>query len=106
MKRAFMDGYKTYNPNVEGYGDSRQWRGAFRARMGLSEATRVLGKKDPRTTLGVGASAGFIECRSAYRKLVREFHPDNQVTGNAAKFRTIQAAWEVLEDRFQKGGGK
>lgn len=34
-KRGFMeDRYETYDPAVEGYGNERQWRAAFRSRMG------------------------------------------------------------------------
>jgi curved DNA-binding protein CbpA len=42
------------------------------------------------------ASADTIE--HVYRLLVRRYHPDNQSTGNAEKFREVRQAFELLSD--------
>lgn len=46
--------------------------------------------------LGVARTASAAELRSAYRKLVRQVHPDQG--GSATRFRAVQAAWETLSD--------
>lgn len=48
--------------------------------------------------LGVDPHASDAAIRSAYRRLSRQYHPDNQETGNAEKFREIQEGYEVLID--------
>lgn len=37
-KRGFMDGYKTYDPVVSGYGSAKDWGAAFESVMGQDEA--------------------------------------------------------------------
>ncbi|MDQ1583901.1 MAG: molecular chaperone DnaJ [Microbacteriaceae bacterium] len=46
----------------------------------------------PYEVLGVGASASQHELRRAYRRLLRETHPDTG--GSAARFHAVQLAWE------------
>ncbi|WP_350279487.1 J domain-containing protein [Kribbella sp. HUAS MG21] len=46
--------------------------------------------------LNVDRSASPAEIKSAYRKLVRQVHPDQG--GNAALFRLVQEAWTTLSD--------
>ena len=100
-KRGFLDGYKTYNPLTEGYGDSAQWRAAFRFRMGIDAARSAVGSDSPRSILGVSLSATWGEIKAAYRKLVREFHPDlHPEIVDTAQFRKIQGAYEMLELEF------
>jgi molecular chaperone DnaJ len=45
--------------------------------------------------LGISPNATVDEIRSAYRQLVKEFHPDHY-TGGSEKFRDIQEAYSVL----------
>ena len=87
-------GYRTY----EGArGSEQEWGRAFAYRMGLDAARKAVGKDSPRGILGVTATATFEEIRRAWRKLVMKFHPDNSETGDAAAFRRIQGAYEILE---------
>lgn len=48
----------------------------------------------PYEVLGVSPSADQNELRRAYRKLMRETHPDTG--GNAARFTAVQIAWERI----------
>ena len=94
-KRGFMDGYRTHDGPR---GNAAQWTTAFRARMGAAEVAEALGNDDPRAVLGVGPGATWAEIKSAYRRLALQHHPDRP-GGDAAMFRKIQAAYEVLEDQ-------
>ena len=51
-------------------------------------------------TLGVGRDASAKELRAAYRRLARRHHPDVNPNdaGAEARFKEIQAAWDVLGD--------
>ena len=96
-KKPFMSGYKTYNPEEEGFGDSASWRAAFRERMGVEEAKKTLKDRSPWEVLGISRDASFEEVKRAYRRLVMEHHPDRG--GDAEVFKVIQAAYEILESR-------
>lgn len=53
--------------------------------------------KEHYQTLGVSESASTDEIKQAYRRLVKEFHPDRNPDANAsANFQKIQAAYEVI----------
>ena len=55
-------------------------------------------KRDYYEVLGVSKTASKDEIKSAYRKLAKVYHPDNKETGNEAKFKEIQEAYDVLYD--------
>jgi DnaJ-class molecular chaperone len=61
--------------------------------------------RDPYTVLGVGRSASEKELKSAYRKLAKANHPDqNQNDPKAqAKFAEISAAYDLLSDKEKRG---
>ncbi|HEY8281894.1 MAG TPA: DnaJ domain-containing protein, partial [Leifsonia sp.] len=50
----------------------------------------------PYEVLGVSPSVTHEELRRAYRRLLRETHPDTG--GTAARFQAVQAAWELIGD--------
>jgi len=100
--------YKTYDPEEEGFGSPEEWKGAFRERMGLSEARECLRDKSPRGVLGVGASATWAEITKAFRKRVLEVHPDRiAVTGLTPEeahrlSKEVVAAYSILAEEFGK----
>lgn len=101
---------KRYNPKVEGYGDARQWTGAFYERMGVEEAEQVLygNNKSPRQILGVGVNATWEEIVGAFRKQALATHPDRiKLTGMTVEsateaFKAVSAAYTVLCQEFGK----
>ncbi len=58
----------------------------------------MAGKRDYYEVLGVNKSASKDDIKSAYRKLAKQYHPDNKETGDEAKFKEIQEAYDVLYD--------
>ncbi len=110
-KRDFLGGYKTYEPEVEGYGDSAQWRQAFRWRMGIDAAKAKVGKKSPLAILGIETVLPYTmeawkTIKTAYRKMAFATHPDYNPGDPTAeeRFKNIQAAYELLEDEYQRHG--
>jgi hypothetical protein len=53
---------------------------------------------DPHRTLGVSPSASLNEIKSAYRRLVKQYHPDTAGERALPRFLAIQAAYERLVD--------
>ena len=51
--------------------------------------------------LGIPPNATVDEIRSAYRRLVKEFHPDHY-SGGSERFRDIQEAYSVLGNRRRR----
>jgi DnaJ-class molecular chaperone len=55
--------------------------------------------EDPYDALGVPSTASTAEIRHAYRRLAARWHPDrNPLPEAAARFRDVQAAYELLSD--------
>jgi DnaJ-class molecular chaperone len=60
--------------------------------------------RDPYDILGVSRSASEAEIKSAYRKLAKKWHPDqNKDTKAAARFSEINSAYELLGDAEKRG---
>ena len=53
---------------------------------------------DPYRTLGVAPGASLNEIKSAYRRLVKKYHPDTAGERALPRFLAIQAAYERLVD--------
>jgi len=66
--------------------------------------------RDPYSILGVSKSASESEIKSAFRKLAKQYHPDQNADNPKAqeKFSEINSAYEILGDkekraRFDRG---
>lgn len=55
-------------------------------------------KRDYYEVLGINKSASKDEIKSSYRKLAKQYHPDNKETGDEAKFKEVQEAYDILYD--------
>ena len=100
-KKGFCDGYKTYNPKIEGYGDTSQWQDAFKERMGWEEAQEILGVNDPYTILELLVGATFEEIKKQYRKMAIKWHPDKNLDCDTTeKMKEIVAAYIILKKKF------
>jgi len=106
-KRSFGDifaKYKTYDPSVEGYGDSEEWRECFYERMGFEEAQEILSgqTETPRSILGVGPKASWDEIKKAFRAKIRQWHPDFNPGDKHAEEVTkkLIAAYTLLEKQL------
>lgn len=111
-KRGFMDCYdrpdRQYDPSVSGFGNPSQWRSSFYQRMGFAEATKVVEASGSKAHIILGIVAGATKdiIKQAYRKMVKQYHPDRvhglMDTDPAAyaaattKMKEIQAAYECL----------
>lgn len=59
--------------------------------------------KDYYEALGVDASAGEAEIKTAYRRLARKYHPDvSKEAGAEERFKAINEAYEVLRDKEKR----
>lgn len=101
-KRAFMDGYKTYDPAAKGFGTVADWGRRFKDRLNLDEAVAVLDADSPLGILGFTEMPAMQALKDAFKKLIRKYHPDNGESADAEKATKIIAAYTVLKDKLEK----
>lgn len=103
---GFTDGYKTYDPETEGYGNASQWRRAFRQRMSPDEAQQILNEEDPFVLLNLKVkfrNPTEKELKTAYRQQAMKWHPDknlNNVDQATERMKKINAAYDYLLHKF------
>ena len=98
--KDFMSGYKKYDVEEQGYGNTFEWKQSFYHRMSKEEAQEILNEDSPYTILGVRQTASQEEIKAAYRRLAVKFHPDHNI-GNEeyckVMFQKINAAYCLLK---------
>ena len=62
-----------------------------------------MNKKDYYEVLGVSKTASDEEIKRAFRKLAKQYHPDNKQTGDEAKFKEVGEAYAILSDPQKRG---
>jgi DnaJ-domain-containing protein 1 len=102
-KKGFLDGYKTYNTR-KGFGNAKQWKNAFQQRMSKEDAEEILSKQHstPHEILGVSPHASPATIKAAFRKLIKEWHPDrnqHRIEEAEAQSKKILAAYTVLSPK-------
>ena len=59
--------------------------------------------RDPYSVLGVSKTASLAEIKKAFRKLAKQYHPDqNKDAKAAAKFAEINSAYEIVGDETKR----
>ena len=100
MKKGFMDGYKTYNVDINGYGNTSQWKKAFSQRMGYDEAIVILSDNDPYSILEISINSTLSEIKKAFRQMAMKWHPDkNKNIDTTEKMQKIIAAYTFLTSK-------
>ncbi len=61
-----------------------------------------MNKKDYYEVLGVSKNASDEEIKRAFRKLAKQYHPDNKQTGDEAKFKEVGEAYAILSDATKR----
>jgi DnaJ-class molecular chaperone len=97
-KMSWTDGYKTYDPEKEGYGNKRQWKQTFYGRMSRDDAKAFLKEEDPYFILNITPGSSKAEIKKAYKTMARYWHPDINNSPNATEMmQKINAAyWAII----------
>ena len=106
-KKGFMDGYKTYDPAVEGYGHASQWHALFDAVMNGEQATTVFKShsRTPLEVLGFLAMPTMTELKTKYRAMVRDLsasfgaNPSKEETAQAT---IVIAAYTIIKEQLER----
>lgn len=88
--RFMRHNYRTYDGPR---GNPDEWRAQFATATAQQAAANTLRHKGCYDTLGVSPNATTAEIKSAYRRKVREAHPDHG--GSAHEFQEITAAYKL-----------
>jgi DnaJ-class molecular chaperone len=95
----FAGNYKRYDPDKEGYGNAKEWKGRFYKRMSKDEASNILNEDDPYAILGINERATKSEIKKAFRTLAFKWHPDrnpDKIELATEMMKKINAAYAIL----------
>ena len=95
----WRDNYKRYDPEVEGYGNPREWKRTFNQRLNPDEANLILQEDDPYFILGIKNPSTKKEIKKAYYALAKKWHPDKNpenLDQATEMMKKINAAYSIL----------
>ena len=98
MAKGFLSGYKTYDTST-GFGNAKKWRKAFEQRFSKEEAGKILQDHadTPHGILGIQPYATPDQIKAAFRKLIKQWHPDlNKHRVAEAMSKRLIAAYSLL----------
>lgn len=99
MSREFLNDYKTYDSEEEGYGSAWDWKRGFYHRMSKEEAEVILDTNDPYDILGVKYNSTKTEIKKAFYSLAMKWHPDknpDNIEKCTEMMKKINAAYSLL----------
>jgi DnaJ-class molecular chaperone len=98
-RSPFDKGYAPYGTR-EGRGNQEEWRASFSDAWQRATAEEIIGDDSPWAVLGLKVGASMDEVKGAFRRLVRENHPDvfpeSEKHAATERTRRIIAAYSVL----------
>ena len=97
-KSIFDADYAPYGTFEGAYGNPDEWADAFKQTWNKNTKQDILKTDSPYDILQVKASATWDEIKSAYRKLIRIYHPDIKATGDEEMCKKVVAAYVTLEE--------
>ena len=62
-----------------------------------------MNKKDYYEVLGVSKTASDEEIKRAFRRLAKQYHPDNKQTGDEAKFKEVGKLMPFYQNQVKDG---
>jgi DnaJ-class molecular chaperone len=99
----FLDGYKTYDPEKEGFGSSYEWKRQFHKRMSKEESDLILKEDDPYVILEINRNANKSIIRKAFYRLAMKWHPDHnpdKIEKSTEMMKKINAAYSKLINNY------
>jgi DnaJ-class molecular chaperone len=91
--------FKKYDPEREGYGNTKEWKRSFRHRMEPDEAKQILNEDDPWVILCIPNPSTKNVIKKAYRDLAIKWHPDKNPANielSTKMMQKINAAYDLL----------
>lgn len=99
LKTDFLGGYKHYDPESEGFGNSNQWKKQFQNRISKEEAEEIMANDDPWAILGVTHKSTHQEIKKAFYRMAMCWHPDvsrESLEKSTKMMQKINAAYSLL----------
>jgi len=97
---GFLDGYTTYDPEIDGYGNPGQWRRSFYKKMSSDEAQAILNEDDPYEILGIKRTSTLAEIKIAFYREAKKWHPDKNPTlleKATAMMKKLNATYQMIK---------
>ncbi len=97
-RRSIWNSPSRYGTYEGPRGTPEQWRESYAAMTG-DEARVIVDKDSPWTILGVEPTDDLEALRKAFKKRVREVHPD--LGGSEEETKRVIAAWTLIQEALK-----